>query len=263
MVMPRNELVKSAFHNEWSRPQGYSTIMGSVILAERGWQTVLMLPGRDPFDQDRLDLLELLAPHLRRAVQMNIRLMQGDLDSRATAALLENAATAAFVIDGDARLLFANPAAEALFENGALPRGDRLAASELGALATRCAMGGLTESGGIVEIASSSSIHPHPLRLQVTPIRRECPLIASGLPVALVVDITGSDPSDRARQLRALYGLTAAESAFALEIVKGDGKAAAAARLGISYATARTHLSRIFEKTGVHRQAELVSLLLG
>jgi DNA-binding CsgD family transcriptional regulator len=36
-----------------------------------------------------------------------------------------------------------------------------------------------------------------------------------------------------------------------------------AERLGISFATARTHLSRIFEKTGVHRQAELVRLVLG
>jgi hypothetical protein len=29
-------------------------------------------------------------------------------------------------------------------------------------------------------------------------------------------------------------------------------------RLGISLATARTHLEHIFEKTGVHRQAELL-----
>jgi DNA-binding CsgD family transcriptional regulator len=52
-----------------------------------------------------------------------------------------------------------------------------------------------------------------------------------------------------------------AEAALALEIVKGDGRDAAAARLGISLSTARTHLSRIFEKTGAGRQAELVVLL--
>jgi DNA-binding CsgD family transcriptional regulator len=56
--------------------------------------------------------------------------------------------------------------------------------------------------------------------------------------------------------------LTPAEADFALEIVKGDGRAAAAARFGISVGTARTHLTHIFDKTGVRRQAELVRLLL-
>jgi DNA-binding CsgD family transcriptional regulator len=58
------------------------------------------------------------------------------------------------------------------------------------------------------------------------------------------------------------YSLTAAEARFALEILAGDGIQAAADRLGISKATARTHLSRIFAKTGTRRQAELVRMLI-
>ena len=56
--------------------------------------------------------------------------------------------------------------------------------------------------------------------------------------------------------------MTPAEAGFAVEILKGDGIQAAADRLAISLATARTHLSRIFDKTGVRRQAELVRLLI-
>jgi DNA-binding CsgD family transcriptional regulator len=41
-----------------------------------------------------------------------------------------------------------------------------------------------------------------------------------------------------------------------------DGLQAAADRLGISLATARTHLAHVFDKTGTRRQAELVRLLL-
>jgi DNA-binding CsgD family transcriptional regulator len=63
-------------------------------------------------------------------------------------------------------------------------------------------------------------------------------------------------------RLRSEFGLTAAEAELALEIMRGDGREAAAARLGITVATVRTHLLHIFEKTGVHRQAELVRLLL-
>lgn len=58
------------------------------------------------------------------------------------------------------------------------------------------------------------------------------------------------------------FGLTSAEADVALEILKGDGRDASAARLGISVTTVRAHLSHIFEKTGVRRQAELVRLLL-
>jgi len=57
-------------------------------------------------------------------------------------------------------------------------------------------------------------------------------------------------------------GTTAeAETAVALGVAKGDGKTAVAARLGISYATVRSHLSRIFGKTAVGRQAELATLI--
>jgi len=63
-------------------------------------------------------------------------------------------------------------------------------------------------------------------------------------------------------RLRQGFGFTAAEAAFALEILKGDGRKAAAARRGITDGTARTHLSRIFDKAGVNRQAALVRLLL-
>jgi DNA-binding CsgD family transcriptional regulator len=82
-------------------------------------------------------------------------------------------------------------------------------------------------------------------------------------PVAIVLV---SDPETelqaRVQSLRERLGFTPAEAAFALEIVKGDGRQAAADRLGITVGTARSHLSNIFDKTGVRHQAELVRLLL-
>ena len=62
--------------------------------------------------------------------------------------------------------------------------------------------------------------------------------------------------------MRERYGLTRAEAALAREIVKGGGRRATAERLGITDETARSHLSKIFDKTGVSRQAELVRLWL-
>jgi DNA-binding CsgD family transcriptional regulator len=75
-----------------------------------------------------------------------------------------------------------------------------------------------------------------------------------------------SDPEGELRtkvgRWREQFGFTPAEANVALEIAKGDGRQAAADRLGITVGTARSHLSAVFDKAGVRRQAELVRLLL-
>ncbi len=61
--------------------------------------------------------------------------------------------------------------------------------------------------------------------------------------------------------LRLTFGLTRAEAALALRLLAGHGLPSAAAELGVSHSTARTHLRAIFRKTGTNRQAELARLL--
>jgi DNA-binding CsgD family transcriptional regulator len=56
----------------------------------------------------------------------------------------------------------------------------------------------------------------------------------------------------------AKFGLTAAERQVLGEVIGGNGLLAAAARLNISEATARTHARHIFDKTGTRRQTELI-----
>jgi DNA-binding CsgD family transcriptional regulator len=64
------------------------------------------------------------------------------------------------------------------------------------------------------------------------------------------------------QQLQLQFALTPAEAELACEIVKGEGLVACARNMGITRATASTHLQRIFEKTGTKRQAQLVRRLL-
>lgn len=61
---------------------------------------------------------------------------------------------------------------------------------------------------------------------------------------------------------KALFGLSDGQMALARCIVHGDTLTSAAKSLGISVNTARTHLSRIYGKTGVHSQTALVRILL-
>jgi DNA-binding CsgD family transcriptional regulator len=59
-----------------------------------------------------------------------------------------------------------------------------------------------------------------------------------------------------------VYGLSPGQRELASRIVEGADLKAAAERLGISINTARTHLQRMFDKTGVHNQSALVRVLL-
>jgi DNA-binding CsgD family transcriptional regulator len=60
--------------------------------------------------------------------------------------------------------------------------------------------------------------------------------------------------------LAQMCGLTAAETGVLRAIAAGGSPAEAAASLGIGVATVRTHLLRIYAKTGVDGQPGLVRL---
>ena len=62
--------------------------------------------------------------------------------------------------------------------------------------------------------------------------------------------------------LRSHFGLTPSEARLALHLVTGETLRSAAAKLHISYETARTQLKRIFSKTGTCRQAEVVVVIV-
>ena len=86
----------------------------------------------------------------------------------------------------------------------------------------------------------------------------------SGSPHALVL-ITVPDALDTVspEALCAALGFTLAEARVALLISTGLGVPQAAASLGLSPTTIKTHLSRCFEKTGLHSQLALARLISG
>jgi DNA-binding NarL/FixJ family response regulator len=75
-----------------------------------------------------------------------------------------------------------------------------------------------------------------------------------------------SDPDQRSMPsvdtVSRLFDLTEAEARLALALSEGHRIEDAAERLGITISSARTYLKRVFSKTDVTRQAELVRLIL-
>ena len=89
--------------------------------------------------------------------------------------------------------------------------------------------------------------------------------IASTLDMKANVMIAFDDTGTSYRRLQnaiLVYRLSPAQTRLAQKIADGHDLAAAAEQLGVTVNTARTHLYRMFEKTGVHSQPALIKTLL-
>ena len=100
--------------------------------------------------------------------------------------------------------------------------------------------------------------------LQLAPLSERSGLAPTNRHAHVIGFVT--DPSQRivldAAMLDALYQITPAEARLAGELLMGDTLPAIAERVGVSASTLKTHLKSLFAKTGTHRQAELVKLLM-
>ena len=69
--------------------------------------------------------------------------------------------------------------------------------------------------------------------------------------------------SSRSEVIGSAFKLTPTELRVLLAIVEVGGIPEVAAAFGVADTTVRTHVSRLFEKTGTARQADLVKLVAG
>lgn len=73
---------------------------------------------RGDYADGEIGFLERLAPHLRRACELNLRLLAGHSADRGVLAAFDSLGIAALILDRQGRLLAANQAAEALLHAG-------------------------------------------------------------------------------------------------------------------------------------------------
>ncbi len=271
MIISRHEFARTEFFNDFLLPQDLGSMLGAVAHVEHGRHFDIVVQRKREFEADDIRLHRRLAPHLQRAVQLNLKLARLETRCAASAEVLDKLEQGALLVDIAGRVLFANREAERLTQAGG---GLRLVAgilcvrsasdtAKLHALVAGCGkQGEAAETGGSLLLARGSNLSP--ITLLVVPLRSEAPAFFMAERPIVIVFATDPDrhPAPLAARIKQRYGLTPAETAFALEILKGDGIQACADRLGISRATARTHLSHIFSKTDARRQAELVRLLM-
>ena len=252
------------FDAEWLRPHGMASGF-FVRLATGGETAVFLVAGNGAgFETpDRAQLFAAFVPHVQQALRierhLHGRVLHADDAARAADAIQRGL----LLLDRDGTVLHANSEAERILDgnDGLARRAGRLHAESADArrrLQTAIlAAAGLPigdPSGGWVACCRPSGRRPYLLHVLPTPAG-DC----GTLIVLIDLDRRIEPPVE---VLRRIYRLTRAESQVAVRVLHGDGLAPIAEELSVSLTTVRTHLQRIFDKTGTHRQAELVRLLL-
>ena len=262
---------ESRFIREWARPQGLIDNVTIIVARDAsllGAVTFGRHESQGPVGEREIELARLLIPHLQRAVTITQMLDYRTAEAATFEAVIDQLLAPVFLIAADMKIVHANRAARALLETGDFleARGGALAPRALGvaaALETAIAQAAADESGmqrkGFGIPAQSSGGEPR--ALHVLPLRFGGfrPGIAPSAVAAVFVAPTPVAPTDR-DLLTELFGLTQAEARVLERIAAGRTVADAAAELDIAPATVKTHLLRLFEKTGVNRQADLAAL---
>ncbi|KPB01808.1 helix-turn-helix transcriptional regulator [Ahrensia marina] len=270
----RKKFFSSCFYNDyWCKTGlGAERIATNLFTDNGGFASFVLQASsrRDEIENDTRRRFMLLIPHLIRSADIARKLQRIAFEKAALNAGFGTHQTGTIIVDAMRRVLFADDAAEQLFVarsgvnvvKGRIQLNNRNADCALTAAVNAC-----SEMRFSSPVRRRIELNPNHtdtnIVIDINPFRIAGVAPGEPRPVAiLLIDDPGLRRRQHADALQKIFSFTPAEAKLALEMLKGDGRAAAAERCGISINTARTQLSSIFEKAGVTRQAELIKVLM-
>lgn len=275
-ILDPAEFRESRFYREWAEPQGLVDFLSAPIEKQGQWAAlfgVFRHNDQGMVDEAMRHRMRLLVPHVRRAVLIGKVIEAGTSQAASFSATLDGLAAGLFLVDGRGQIVHANAAAQALIgeaaavtvREGRLAPVDRAAATALAEALAAAAAGdaslGLRGISVPMEARDGAHYVAHVLPL-TSGARRSTGAQYSATAAVFVHRATLHTPA--APELIAkTFGLTLSELRVMLTIAQVGGVADTAATLGIGEATVKTHLQRVFAKTGTSRQADLVRLMAG
>jgi DNA-binding CsgD family transcriptional regulator len=223
---------------------------------------------RGPFTSTELEASQELLPHLRRAMQLRFLLERNREHEKLALEALDQLAVGVLILDGQARVQFANMAAQKIAAaRDVLVLTDKTVSCRQREQndVLRRLVGSAIRGGPGGSLLLSAPSRRLPVSALVTPLigTLAMSLASQGLQGAAAVFL--SDPERNAvtltEHLQALYKLSPTEARVAWLIARSESISDVAKSLGLAPETVRTHLKHIFAKTGVHRQSALAYLL--
>src|SRR5215813_10463978 len=188
-------------------------------------------------------------------------------DGRLALRILDQFSVGVVLVDQSARVLFANAAAHSLSEQGGPLRLNSGVADFSSKHARRlCKVIRSVLQGSLVRTMCIPSSSERSLLVLAAPVngdkldRSDFSPRRSAAAILFICD-PGRPTHVPVAWLTDAYGLTLAQARVARAVSSGTTIADTAQRLCVSPNTVKTHLRRVYEKTGTSRQAELVRLM--
>jgi DNA-binding CsgD family transcriptional regulator len=266
------EWERSAFYNEVIRPMnGYFGVVSGRMQFPTDPFTLSVCrhqAGGD-YSAENLATLKTLLPHVAIAVELHLRLHGSERRSAHLTSLLDRLDSGVILVDAAARPVFANARAQqiACESDGLLLQDDALAGATPAATqrlrdtVTACGQNETTRRRIWLERPSQRP----PLLLSLLPLSRLGPTIPGSHAPRIAIFITEPDVPVIVNRhaLADVYRLTRRECEVVMLLADGLSVDAVAARLGVGRGTVRTHLARLFDKTGARSQTALIALVRG
>lgn len=273
-LVPYDEFLKTRFYREWAKPQGlvdFVSIFLEKAAAKAAMFGVFRHERHGVVDQDTRRRMRLIAPHIRRAVMISKVVDLKQVETNSLAQALDGMRAGVILVDANGKVLHANTAAHVILSDGRvlhttggrLTSGDAKADAELKAIFSAAAQGDSPVGARGVPLPAADALGPyiaHVLPLTVGERRRTAMPHAIAAVFVHKATMEAFSPPEAVAQT---FKLTMSELRVLFAIVEVGGVPEVAEVLGVAPTTVRTHLGRVYEKTGAARQADLVKLVAG
>jgi DNA-binding CsgD family transcriptional regulator len=271
--MAYDEFLETRFFKEWASPQLLVDSANTVLqksATDMAMFTVFRHERDGLVNDEMRRRMQLLIPHVRRAVLVGRLLDHGRSEVAELADTFDCLSAGMFLVDATGRIVHANAAGRVLLSTGALNAvGNRLATddSEINGLLQDALM---AASHGDCAISVKGISLPltardgenyvvHVLPLTAGARRRASTAYAATAAVfAYRAKLTTLAPLEA---ISRRYKLTPTELRVLLAIVEVGGVPEVAKAFGLSITTVKSHLAHLFEKTSTRRQVDLVKLV--
>jgi DNA-binding CsgD family transcriptional regulator/PAS domain-containing protein len=274
MVVDEQEFMESRFYHELLKPQRLNDSI-SVHALKSGRRnaglTATRMDHQPRYSEKDIELYRLLAPHICRTFAISDALDLRTITSQVLEATLDALTSGVYLTGFDGQIVYMNRAAELQVKTGSVLRivNHRLEPMnpEARAAMGRAIADAITDEASVPTGGFTLALpggENAGLVATILPLDRGQRRKVSG-PFAAAAAIFVQDPVTvpvlPGVALAKIYGLTPGELRVLLAMSPGLGIKEAADILGIGETTAKTHLQRIFSKTGTSKQAELMILL--
>jgi DNA-binding CsgD family transcriptional regulator len=276
IMCSRQAFLTSEWYADYCRPLNISQGIGATIHRDAMvTSNIAIFAGDDraEFASEEIALLKALMPHMQRALKIHMHVAEANLRQGEFVEAMEPLAVGVILVTASAQVLFANRSARRLLDNGdglmmdreglrtARSRETSALRALIGCTVASCGQG-QSQSGGGLNVTRPNGRRA--LQVLVSPIRPQQTLHLGERAVAAIYVTDPEQVSERPEViLIRLYGLTPAEAKVAAFIVRGLSARQTAEGLAISYNTVKSHLKRVFAKTGTKRQGDLIRLIVG